>query len=190
MRTLLFSVVMCVATVVSAQSGKASKTIGVRPVEFELCAGVAFPLDHIPASNASSGPILGMELRYNFKNSPMDIGLVLNFTSIYYEFDHVPEELEQDNHTTMIGFTTDYNFRQGRNVNPFIGVGLGLGVHDALLDVVEDTNDCNNTVEFSPRVGVELWRHLRLTLGANISCKYYNSVGLTVGYVIGGGKKK
>lgn len=190
MRTILLFALLCVATVATAQSGATRQAVAVRPVEFELHFGAALPLDHIPASNASGGPVLGMELRYNFKNSPMDVGIALDFTSLYYEFESVPDELEQNNHTTTIGFTTDYNFGQGRNVNPFVGIGLGLGVHDALLDVVDGTNDCNNTVEFSPRIGVELWRHLRLTLSGNIACKYYNGVALTVGCVLGGGKKK
>lgn len=167
-----------------------AQTARVRPIEFEIRYGLDAPLERLPHSDKSLGFALGMELRYNFKDSPMDLGVTIDFTSAYYEFKQEPETLEQFNSKTLIGITSDYNFRQGGKVNPFVGLGVGLGVHDALMDVVDDTNDCNNTIAIAPRCGVELWRHLRLTLAANISCKYYNNISLTVGCVFGGGKKK
>lgn len=67
---------------------------------------------------------------------------------------------------------------------------MGYSGHVALVDAIDDTNDGRETFMVVPRVGVELWRHLRFTLAANISCKYFHNASLTVGYVIGGGKKR
>lgn len=191
MRKLLMIAALCVAAMMNAQTTTTAKRMNkVRPIEFEMHAGVATALDRMPCGNSSSGPALGIELRYNIKNSPLDIGLAIDFTHVFYEFKREAEALEQDNMTTLLGFTADYNFHQGGNVNPFAGIGLGLGIHDALIDVLDDTNDCNNTAMITPRAGVELWRHLRFTLAANLSCRYFNNVSLTVGCVLGRGKKK
>lgn len=118
------------------------------------------------------------------------MGFAIDITTAIYEFDYGAYWLEQDSRTVFMGFTADYNFRQGGKVNPFVGMGVGLGLHNAVEDVTDDPNDRTATVMIAPRVGVELWRHLRLTLTANLSCKYYNNLSLTIGYVIGGGKKK
>ncbi len=40
-----------------------------------------------------------------------------------------------------------------------------------------------------PRVGIELYRHIRITLAGHLGKKIYNTVGLTVGYTFGIGKK-
>ena len=41
----------------------------------------------------------------------------------------------------------------------------------------------------SPRIGIELFSHLRLTFDARFVRNGYNTVGLTVGGVIGDGRK-
>lgn len=176
-----------------------AQTTRVRPVEFEIHVGASQAIDRMDYAKRSNGPVLGIELRYNIKNSPLDVGFLVDLTTAFYEFKDLEVEtvddytvktsFEQSNRTSMLGFTCDYNFRQGGTVNPFVGLGIGLGVHDALIDVVNDKNDCNNTAVVVPRVGVELWRHLRFTLSANLSCQYYNNLSLTVGCVFGGGKK-
>jgi hypothetical protein len=42
----------------------------------------------------------------------------------------------------------------------------------------------------SPRIGVEFFRHVRLTCYSKICMKAYNNVGLSIGYAFGGGLKK
>lgn len=172
-------------------AGASAQTRAVRPFEFELHFGADYPLNRLPDTDKSGGPSFGLELRYNIKNSPLDVALLLDFTEVYYNQSNGNEEkLEQCNLTTTIGLGADYNFRQGCNVNPFVGCGIGFGMHDALSDFIDGTNDNRNTMTFAPRVGVELWRHLRVTLSTSLSCKYYSSIGLTVGLVLGGGKKQ
>lgn len=179
------------AMAVFALSPLRAQTNSVRPIEFEMHVGATTPIGGMHDTDKKVGPALGVEMRYNFKNSPFDVGFAIDLTTARYGWKPDEYDRSQSNRTAFLGFTGDYNFRQGGKVNPFVGMGLGIGIHDALVDVIEETND--QTTSFptiSPRVGVELWRHLRLTLVANITCKYYNNVGINVGYVIGGGQKK
>lgn len=185
-------VAVLLAAAANAQTTANIKSVqGVRPIEFEMHVGATRPLGSIYGSKKNFGPALGMELRYNFRDSPFDAGFAIDITTaVHYGEGWVPDEWAQSNRTAVIGFMGDYNFRQGDKVNPFVGMGWGLALHDALIDVIDETNDRNTTAMIIPRVGVELWRHLRLTLAANLSCKYFNNMSLTVGFVIGGGKKK
>lgn len=186
-KKILFVAVMLFSTL----SPLRAQTTSVRPVEFEMHAGTSRPLGSLDGTERSFGAAIGMELRYNLKNSPFDVGLALDITTALYKWKPDEYDRHQSNRTAFIGLTGDYNFRQGGKVNPFVGMGLGVGVHDALVDVIDETNDHTATFPtVSPRVGVELWRHLRLTLATNITCKKYNNISFTVGYVIGGGKKK
>ncbi|MCF0198972.1 MAG: hypothetical protein HUK02_06570 [Bacteroidaceae bacterium] len=96
----------------------------------------------------------------------------------------------------------DWNFKQGHKFNPFAGLGVGLAHHhikdaklkDELKEYVHDVkyfkNDGVNSVIFSPRLGVELFRHCRLTATVRISKKYFNSLQLTAGATFGGRPKK
>lgn len=168
----------------------AAQTKTIRPIEVEMHVGATRPIGNLDGSDSKTGPHIGLEMRYNFKNSPFDAGLMVDMTSAVHSrsFEDVGR-MDQSNRTVLLSLAGDYNFGQGNTVNPFAGIGLGVGIHDALNDVYDETNDNKTTFALSPRVGVELWRHLRVTLAANISCKYYNNVALTIGYVIGGGLK-
>lgn len=190
-------VALCAATTMSAHESEAlnerkSETVRVRPIEYEMHLGASQPLgSKIAGTDRDFGATIGCELRYNFKDSPFDVGVTIDVTTAWYNW-MLDEEYDctQSNRTVFYGVTGDYNFGQGRAVNPFVGLGLGVGSHLAILDELDDTNDGRTTAMIMPRVGVELWRHLRLTLAANLSCKYYHNATLTVGYVIGGGRKK
>lgn len=190
-------VALCAATTMSAQESETLSTnkggvCRVRPIEFEMHMGASQPLgSKIAGTDRDFGATIGCELRYNFMDSPFDLGLTIDVTTACYNW-MLDEEYDctQSNRTAFYGVTGDYNFGQGRTVNPFVGLGLGVGCHLAILDELDDTNDGRATAMFVPRVGVELWRHLRVTLAANLSCKYFHNATLTVGYVIGGGRKK
>lgn len=184
MRKKMLLIALGFVAIANAQSFR------VRPVEFEMHVGATRPLGgNIENTDKKVGAGLGLELRYNFKNSPLDVGLAIDISTAVYGWKPDEYDRQQSNRTAFVGFTGDYNFKQGGKVNPFVGMGVGIGIHDALVDVIDYTNDGNSTAMITPRVGVELWRHLRLTLTTNLSCRHYNNLNFTVGYVIGGGKK-
>lgn len=169
-----------------------AQTTRVRSFEFEPRLGITMPLNNFNDGDKFIGPTLGMELRYNFKDSPFDIGMAIDIATAVYDFEFFDEvcfSLEQSNRTAVVSLTGDYNFLQGRKVNPFVGAGLGVAFHKVVHDEAYPLSE-SAKMAFTPRVGVELWRHLRFTLSAGFSSKGYNNLRLTVGYAFGGGKKK
>lgn len=187
MKKILFSL----AFAAIAMSTLRAQTTRVRSLEFELRVGATAPLSRFHGGQKQIGPTLGVELRNNLKNSPIDIGVNIDITTAVYYF-NTPQisDCSQSNRTAQFGIVLDYNLNQGATVNPFFGVAFGFGQQDNINEVAYSYHDGDNTKFVSPRVGVELSRHFRATLAANLSCHGYSNASMTVGYVIGGGKKK
>ena len=172
---------------------KANAQIPVRAFEFEISGGSSYPLGDFPGEE-KFGETYNLELRYNFKKIPMDIGLDFNSTSIERANAYNPEPgkktvLALNNKT--LSLTTSYNFRRGKNISPFIGVGLGISAYDTfswfgIYPFLR--NELGLT--FAPRIGIEIYRHFRLTMDVRLLNKRYNAICLRMGVIIGGGKKK
>lgn len=162
----------------------AQENLPVKRFEFEVKMGPNYPIDSYKG-NRNIGGSWGLEARWNM-NTPFDIG-----AEIYWGVADRDEQGENFSYRIFsISTFVDYNFRRGQNVSPFVGIGLG----DADCCVLEHqsiggSSDDGTAIVFTPRVGVELWRHLRLTLDARIARKGYNTIGLSVGYAFGGGLK-
>lgn len=167
-----------------------AQTNSVRPVEFEMRIGATTPLSGFHGGNKEPGAALGVELRYNLKDSPIDLGVNIDITTAMYNFDmREYYDYTQSNRSALFGIVVDYNLCQGGKVNPFFGMAFGICKHDALNEVAYDDHDGDESKFVSPRIGVELRRHFRATLAANLSCRGYSNLSLTMGYVIVGGKK-
>lgn len=187
MKQILFAVALATTALSSLQA----QTTKVRSVEFELRIGATAPLSSFHGGEKQIGPTLGVELRNNLKNSPIDIGVSIDITTAVYYFNtREISDCSQSNRTAQFGIVVDYNLNQGGKVNPFFGMAFGTGQQDNINEVAYSYHDGDNTKFVSPRLGVELSRHFRATLAANLSCHGYSNASLTVGYVIGGGKKK
>lgn len=140
----------------------------------------------------------GVELRGNISNSPWAIGGFMRFDAVSYNFKdyYVPEntimfDKRQDNYILSLGAVTEFNFRQGRKVNPFAGFSLGFSIY-----ATEDNggyshpHDTEGTSAiFIPRIGVELWGWVRFTAYTVLLRKGYNATGITVGVTFGGKRK-
>lgn len=161
----------------------------VKRFEAEARLGATFPVGFLGHTERVSGPSMGLELRYNFRKIPLDIGLAAELTTAVYKLNRNGRSDYQSNRTATITLFSDYNFKQGRKVNPFIGTGIGLGMNNALNDLLYEVNE-GGTCVFVPRIGVELFRHLRLSLSSHISQKGYNNICFSIGYAFGGGLKK
>lgn len=112
------------------------------------------------------------EGRINFKNSPFDAGLQLSSGLFFGE---VPAGFFAAI-TSMI--YTDYNYRM-KNVAAFGGLGAGYYVTYATDSFV-----------FGPRIGVELFSHLRFTFDYKIINRDLSYGSVNIGVVFGGGRKK
>lgn len=197
---LCLSLLMLSAT---AQARFLEKPEPVRPFEAEIFYGLGTGFKYHD-TYADGGGTLGLELRGNIKGTPWDVGGFLRLDATGYDFkDHMPPvETEPDGYVHYlepnqsadaftIGASAHYNFRQGRKVNPFAGLGIGYSIyssggHDFLHPYPTD----GSTISFIPRLGVELFSWVRFTGYAFIMRKGYNTVGLSLGLTIGGWRRK
>lgn len=174
----------------AALVGKAEST-NVQMLEGEIRAGLTVPLGAYHGGSAQVSGDLGIEGRYNFRNSPWDCGLMLELSTARRGFNHLYDDdydRWQSNRTLGLAILGDYNIRQGRKVNPFIGAALGVAFNDVVGDKYFPTN--GTSILFAPRVGVEFFHHIRLMTQFNICRKGYNNFSLTLGFVIGGRLKR
>ena len=134
-----------------------------------------------PFFGLSSGAfLLGLEARYNF-NKPYDVGI--NFAG---DFNGI--------RLTAVG---DHNFLERKRLTLFGGVGAGWA-NTCILNIEEAIelygDACCASTEscfcFYPRVGVELFEHLRLTAAVNSYDFKKAELAITIGAAIGGGKRK
>lgn len=161
----------------------------VQRLEFEFGAGLTLPVGAYHGGSAQVGAALGLEGRYNIKGTPWDCGLMLELTTARRGFESTAtNDIWQSNRTLAFAATGAYNFQQGSNVNPFAGVAIGIAGNDVVGDDVYPSK--GTSIFFSPRIGVELLHHLRLTVSSNISRKGYNNMQISLGLVIGGRPKK
>ena len=117
------------------------------------------------------------------KEIPADIGTELYVGSAVRE----NQNNDYSDRLWSWSLVSHYNFNLGGNVSTFAGIGVGVTDRTRVVGSGGDRDVMG--IAFSPRFGVELWRHLRLTLDCRIACKEYNTIGITVGYVFGGGLK-
>lgn len=172
----------------------------VQPFEGEICGGITYPTaswesnDGIMSDNGSKiGYEIGIEGRYNFKRLPLDVGLRID-NSAAHRKDMGHEWGGQGSsgryydrtaswRTTCIAAVCDYNFYDQSSTTFFAGLGLGAGY------LYDGGNEDIYRAVFIPRIGVEVSQFLRFTLDAHISKKYFNTVGLSLGLVVGGHKR-
>ena len=186
MKKLFFCTLL---TIVGLPFGKAqSNEVEVQRVEGELRVGLTAPLGGFHGGSATVGPAFGVEIRYNIPKSSWDMGFQINATTAVRKFHSSNYTYEQSNRSVNYLLSGGYNFGQGKKVNPFVGAGFGLNFYDAIDDVVYDGS--GKCFTFAPRVGVELFHHLRFTLTSNITRTGYSNIEFTIGGVIGGRPKK
>ena len=174
--------------------------VRVQPVEGGINLGMGMPF----ASGTRVGKFLSQELRFNLSRSAWDIGVM----SGVYEFDKDKttngERWKSDDSNSYIALTGHYNFSQGCKLNPFVGMGVGLGINST--SELEELNviiggistglfflpmrEYNTAMVFIPRAGIEAWGVLRLTGEVYISSSRLSGASLSLGVVFGGKKKR
>lgn len=169
LKRYLFSLIaiLTVCTCMKAQS------ISVQKFEGDISLGFTYPLDEYDTQGLM-GLSASCEMRYNVPSSPFDVGIHIGYTTIDFD-DKIDHCLSQSDATLNFAAVGDWNPRQGQNVSPYFGMGVGVR---------------SNTSEIKPllmpRIGVELWRNFRITASASISQKYWNCFAIQIGLVLGG----
>lgn len=124
------------------------------------------------------------EWRYDFGNH-FDVGAKLDYKYCPVNlFDGSAVSYYGDQHYGALLALADFNILPGKKVNPFIGVGAGAGfildvwksqkverpeAHDAAKDMPLGAKDPSFMFVAAPRIGVELFSHLRLSASVDIS---------------------
>lgn len=166
-----------------------------KALEFEFAFGRIYATDKLFFSKNNPGNSPYVELRYNFKQVPVDIGI--QWSGQIFSRDYRPkDQLGFPSHN--ITLTTDYNFRKYKNFTFFAGIGTGIGFiqngeslkrphpdQSLYTDGAEDRTFC-----IMPRIGLEFWDRIRLTLSYKLEDKANRHFGIHLGFVIGGGNKK
>lgn len=165
----------------------------IQKFEGELNIGVTYPLTNFYGGKFLAGPEFGVEFRYNVPETKFDLGISLNATTAVYKFNDYQGAdddwyWEQSNRSVNIIAVGDYNFMQGEKINPYAGVGVGLSINEAINEVIYD--DSGASFVFRPRVGLELFHHLRISFFGTFNKRGYCNAGFVIGGVIGGRPKK
>lgn len=163
----------------------------IQKFEGEAYLGLTIPLGNFHDGEKVVGPDLGLELRYNIPRTAWDYGMSLNVSTAIYKYYDYPKTdwyWEQSNRSINIMAVGDYNLRQGLKFNPYLGIGIGLSFYDTINEVVY--NDSGVSFVLRPRIGVELFRHLRIGIFSTITKTGYSNLGISLGGVIGGRPKK
>ena len=155
-----------------------AQEVEVRRVEGSISLGASFFEDSFYESTAGEiGLLSSVELRYNLRSVPMDVG-VMSMQDIRGGDCELCNGSWENNLSFLA--VTDYNFRRGKRVSYFAGVGVGAAFYNA-----DTTKLC-----FMPRVGMEFFNRMRLTMAYMVGPNAKNTLNLTLGVAIGGGRKK
>lgn len=172
----------CLCSLAHAQTDKVSSFEG------GLYVGLSSPVGNFHDGTPKAGALLGADMRYNVNGGPIDCGLFLEISSANRDFRKDGSDTYQNNRTMALGIASHYNFRQGTSVNPYAGLGLGFALNDVIGDRQYPSKHYSLAV--SPRIGVELLRHIRVGCQAQLSREGFHNIALTLGFAIGGRKKK
>ena len=159
----------------------------VRNLELEAGAG---PTMAITKGERYGCPFVFLELRSNLHNSRFDIGSHIAISATLLadiNYEPVPGAILPNRYDEYIIYmmpVADYNFHRGKRISYFVGGGAGISI-------CEIERNTRGSFALMPRVGVEFFNHLRLTLNYKYNQRgVYHYLGLSIGGVIGGGRKQ
>lgn len=173
----------------------------VQSVEGGFYLGPNLPLGGYRGGENRAFLTMGLSVSYNLESVPVDVGVFMQFDCVKHRFadsstiyaDGMPVgsftySKDQNNRTLTLGIVGNYNFRRCSKINPFAGLGIGVGFND----VVGDRTFWSKGTSFVaiPRVGVEFWHLFRVSAYATLCRTGYNNAGLTLGFSFGGRPRK
>lgn len=185
--TMIYKILTIIFCLFPAFCEIEAKTPEVQMLEAELRCGLTLPIGSYHNGSAQVSGDLGIEGRFNLKNTPWDCGIMLELSTARRGFNHMfDDNLDrwQNNRTLGLAILGDYNFCQGKKINPFVGIALGAAFNDVVGDKYYPSKGVSMLL--SPRIGVEFLHHIRLMVQINVCRKGYSNVGLTLGFVLGG----
>ncbi len=201
MKRLLLSIALCTVVLSAIAQNREQENSKVKIFELELGVGAGMGSARLGPYSPSPHPGLYVfiEPRLNIPASVFDVGIQLSIgrssdnprpsdPGYYYSAKY---------NSTVVTFV-DYNLRKWRNISLFGGIGVGISAIDRIYPTypeelggrLERDASSLNTFVFNPRIGVEFWDHLRVTVEYKCMKREFSLFGITVGGVFGGGDKK
>lgn len=199
MKAKVLIIALLAVMAVGVQNASAQKVRKVRAIEVEIGGGIVTPTDKLKFDENKLGWNAQVELRYNFKHLPLDLGLHVDGALLGREGDIQNSSLESIEDIKTVHFASmtglavvDFNLRRAKNFSIFVGCGVGYGMLINDIEKISEIGDIDKLGCFCvmPRVGVELFHHLRATLYYKNLKTEQSHFGVNLGIVFGGGKKK
>ena len=158
----------------------------VQAIEVEVGIGTGVGLYKVGFDKVSLARSLKAEVRYNFSNGVIDIGLGSRVMRMDRSF--LDEPLHKVSYASWQFYgVVDYNWRITDRFLVFAGLAAGFSQNINLINQPSDIYQPRSTAFFlAPRIGFEAWDRLRLTLSCNLMDKGHSFIGLEVGYSFGG----
>ncbi len=164
----------------------------VRAFEGSFSLGVVIPSSRSGFNiRPSESRTYQIEFRYNLRKQPISLGLSFNHSVLAYEseINYSEEGSLSDSYITKpynsnLMVVGDCNFLRNTCFSPIVGLGIGAGCVGWWDSIFSRGSVC-----LMPRVGVELWRRLRLMVSYNM-WESDNYTSFSVGISFGGGKKR
>lgn len=184
---------ICVALAAAISGSAFAQDVRVKPFEFEVGAGMTLGSKY-GLDKAVPGPNAYMEARINLFDTPWDLGVQTSFGAAFRKQNN---QLYDATNKFGISVFTDYNFRNKGLAAPFVGIGVGRTAIASSYPGV-GTDDVTTTIKniqpvfiLNPRIGVELFDHLRLSAEYKFTFQRESSyMAINLGYSFGGGRKK
>lgn len=159
--------------------------------EFEFAIGGITGHKNDQGATSRIGLQLLLEYRYNIPESNLSLGTQCSlgyFNRIDYSINRISKISNKGSMLTYL----DYNYRPKERVSIFTGIGVGLAAIDYEYPQWISDNTYEQEYLFSrsavvtPRVGVEFFKRLRLTMEYRLMRKNYSYFGVNFGFAIGG----
>ena len=191
-----FYIFTTLCVLLSSISLSAQNNIG--SIEGGLFVGLNYATDKCGYASVKPGPGFGLEMRYNFYGSPIDLGIQYSFsrTNREYKSDLTYGDNTGGTNSSNLLVVGDYNFRMNKS-SFFIGLGAGLAkfsnaspaenfYKDNKLISRDFVGNNKYSVCILPRIGIKLFNHLRFSIDYKIEEKASSNVAFNVGFTIGG----
>lgn len=149
-------------------------------MEVELWDGICIPALKCENGQNKIGMSLGATFRYNFKDKPWDCGVFIQLDQARRRIN----DARTNNKTASFGLSGSYNFNNRNTINPFVSIGVGAG-YNRFSNDGENPSNSKWAMVIIPKIGVELWQFLRINAYFQLSNKYYNTLGLSLGLSFG-----
>lgn len=152
-----------------------------KAIEVEISAGFAL------APEAKAGMHVMAEARWNLPGCRFDIGLQAANGGIFFK-----ERQEDVRFNLITSIFADYNFKTSGKLTPFAGLGAGYFMAESAILLQDSPSSATiHGPAITPRIGIELLHHLRITAHYRLTLKQDMSHwGISLGWSFGGGPRR